>query len=56
MTELERAIVLLQEGRTKVEEQARLEDDSGYRQDLEDIAEDLTTAIAQLETFVPNRR
>jgi hypothetical protein len=56
MTELERAIVLLQEGRTKVEECAFYEGDSGYQQDLRDLADDLTATIAQLETFVPNRR
>ena len=55
MTELERAIILLQEGRTKVEECAQYEDDSGYKEDLNDIAEDLTTCIAQLETFIWRR-
>jgi hypothetical protein len=56
MTELERAIVLLQEGRTKVEECASYEEDQGYKEDLQDLADDITTAIAQLEAFIPNRR
>jgi hypothetical protein len=51
MTELQRAILFLHQGRDMAESQARYEADAAYKQDLEDVCEDLSTAIAQLETL-----
>jgi hypothetical protein len=56
MTELERAIVLLQEGRTKLEECAEHEADISYKEEMQDIADDITYAIGRLEECAPNRR
>ena len=49
--DLERAVVYLQMGRDLIEERAKRERDSGYRQDLGDLAEDVTTSIAVLEQW-----
>ena len=48
---LERALVHLQIARDMVEEHARNECDSGYRDDLRDLGEDLTTSAAMLEQW-----
>jgi hypothetical protein len=49
--DLDRALIHLQIARDMVEEHARNERDSGYRDDLRDLGEDLTTSAAMLEQW-----
>jgi hypothetical protein len=49
--DLERAVVYLQMGRDLIEEHAKQEPDIDYRDNLNDLAEDVTTSIAVLEQW-----
>jgi hypothetical protein len=50
-TDLNRAIAYLQCGRAILEERARNEEDCGYRADIEDLAEDVTNILVQIEQW-----
>src|SRR5262249_15126560 len=51
MTQLQQAIALLQVARGLIEEAAQWQDDVGYREDLQDAAEDVGPILCCLESF-----
>ncbi len=49
MTELQRAVIFLQEARVKIDEAARQEADDAYKLELMDVADNIETVLHTLK-------